>query len=702
MRFRYAAVLCPLFAMAGSAGAPLTPVPATAVRITGFGQPRLETNRTTTIPYCFRKCEETGRIANFARAGRLEPGPFRGTSFDDSDVFKTIEGAAGSLALHPDPDLDRYLDGLIELIAAAQEPDGYLYTARRLLPPDKMPKMAGAERWSNLSASHELYNVGHLYEAAVAHRMATGKTRLLDVALRNAALIAELWKPGGLGWPPGHEEIEIGLQRLFELTGERRYLETAHRLMELRGRPETHRLYGPYSQDHQPVAEQAEAVGHAVRAGYLYAAMARYAALAGDEVYGAACDRLWNDIVSRKIYLTGGLGARHSGEAFGEAYELPNATAYNETCAAIAGALFAHRMLLLRADAAFADVLERILYNGLISGVALTGDRFFYPNPLESDGVAKFNHGSNERQPWFGCSCCPVNVARTLPQIGGWLYAIGGRRLYVNLFEQSEAAVDVAGVRVRLAQTTRYSWDGRVVIAVDPEAPVEFDLMIRIPGWALHRPVPSDLYRYHGPPAAAPTLAVNGQPAAVQPLERGYARVSKDWKRGDVVELDLPMPVRRVVCHEAGADNVDRMAIERGPIVYGLEGADHEERRVLNLAVPADTELTPSYEAAKLGGGVVLRGRGLAMREGARGDLEIRPADVTAIPYHVWCHRGPNEMTVWVPLSAEKARPVPRPTLASRAVATASFCHPSDTPVAANDGLLPKRSDDHGIPRMTW
>ncbi|MBU4461273.1 MAG: glycoside hydrolase family 127 protein, partial [Verrucomicrobia bacterium] len=494
-----------LGAWAADDAEPLRPVPFTRVALEGFWQPRIETNRASTLPYDFKKSEETGRIANFARAGGLEPGPFEGIPFNDSDVFKIVEGAAYSLAIRPDPALDRDLDRLIATFAAAQEADGYLYTARRLFPPEKMPGMSGKARWSNLGASHELYNVGHMYEAAVAHHTATGKTNLLAIARRNADLIASLWKPGGMGLPSGHEEIEIGLLRLFEATGERKYLDTAKYLLDLRGRPETHKLYGPAAQDHVPVAAQTEAVGHAVRAGYLYTAMAHYAALTGDGAFRAACDALWEDIVSRKIHLTGGLGARPKGEAFGDAYELPNATAYNETCAAISGALFTHRMLLLHADAKYADVIERILYNGYLSGVALTGDRFFYPNPLESDGHTRFNHGSSERQPWFGCSCCPVNVVRIMPSLQGWFYATAGDRLYVNLFDAGRADVEVAGARVRVTQTTRYPWDGRIAIAIDPEKTAKFALMVRIPGWALNRPVPGDLYRYAGPDAPAPT-----------------------------------------------------------------------------------------------------------------------------------------------------------------------------------------------------
>ena len=377
---------------------PIQPVPFTAVSVQdGFWRPRMETNRKVTVRYDFQKCQQTGRIDNFAKAGGLMKGEFRGIPFDDSDVYKVIEGAAYSLALAPDPQLDTYLDNLIAKIAAAQEPDGYLYTARRLLPPEKMPGMSGKARWVNEASSHELYNVGHLYEAAVAHYQATGKRTLLDVAIKNANLIAREFAPGKLQNPPGHQVIEIGLSKLYRVTGNVKYLNLAKFLINIRGHAETHSLYGDYNQDHKPVVEQDEAVGHAVRAGYLYAGVADVAALTGDEAYTKAIDRIWENVVAKKLYLTGGIGARPAGEAFGENYELPNATAYNETCAAIANALWNERMFLLHGDAKYLDVLERVLYNGFLSGIALTGSEFFYPNPLASGAGYK-------RSPWFDCA----------------------------------------------------------------------------------------------------------------------------------------------------------------------------------------------------------------------------------------------------------------------------------------------------------
>ena len=506
------AVLAAPAALLASGDYPITPVPFTDVRVQdGFWSPRLETNRTVTIPSDFKKCEETGRIDNFAKAGKLMPGAFEGIPFNDSDVYKVIEGAAYSLALHPDSELDGYLDRLIAKIAAAQEPDGYLYTCRTI---DTQPlhRRAGPVRWFNEMGaltgedSHELYNAGHLYEAAVAHFNATGKRTLLDVALRNADLVASVWGPDGLHIPPGHQEIEIGLVKLYRATGRRKYLDLAKFLLDQRGHGGNFNL-----SDHLPVIQQREAVGHAVRSGYMYAAMADVAALTGDQPYLGAIDALWENVVGRKLYLTGGIGSRHNGEAFGGDYELPNKTAYNETCAAIANCLWNERMFLLHGDARYIDVFERTAYNGFLAGVSLGGDHFFYPNPLEADGVYKFNHGAVGRQTWFDCSCCPVNVARFLPEIAGCIYAAKGNAIYTNLFIGSEVKVKLPEGEVRLEQTTGYPYSGHIQLIVNPERKTAFSMHVRIPGWARGEVVPSELYRYADRAAASHELRVNGE-----------------------------------------------------------------------------------------------------------------------------------------------------------------------------------------------
>jgi uncharacterized protein len=668
---------------------PVSPVPFTRVKVEGgFWAPRFETNRVVTIPYDFKKCEETGRIANFAKAGGLIKGEFQGIPFDDSDVFKVIEGASYSAALHPDPELDGYLDGLIAKIAAAQEPDGYLYTARRLLPPEKMPGMSGKTRWLNEHSSHELYNVGHLYEAAVAHFQATGKRTLLDVAIRNADLIVQEFQPGKQQNPPGHEEIEIGLVKLHRVTGDAKYLALARFLLDLRGRAETHALYGAQCQDHKPVVAQDEAVGHAVRAGYLYSGMADVAALTGDAEYVHAIDRIWDNVVTKKLYLTGGIGARHGGEAFGDNYELPNKSAYNETCAAIANALWNHRMFLLHGDAKYIDVLERVLYNGFLSGVAMSGDRFFYPNPLASSG-------GYERSPWFGCACCPVNVVRFIPSIAGYAYAARGNRLYVNLFIAGSARADLNGRTVEVVQDTKYPWDGNVRITVNPQTPGPFTVMLRIPGWAQGRPVPGDLYSYLGPDAAASVVKVNGKPFS-QSLDKGYLEISNDWKKGDVIEAAFPMIPRRAIANEAVKDDIGRVAVERGPLVYCAEGVDNDGR-VLNFLLPDDAALKDAFVADLLGGVTVLRARGARVLSDLDGKRSAEPADITLVPYYAWCHRGAGPMTVWMartPEAAEAAR-------AGLHIA-ASHCYENDTVDAVADGVVPRNSIDHSIPRFTW
>ena len=556
---------------------PIRPVPFTAVQIQdGFWSPRLETNRSVTVRHDFDKCETTGRVANFAVAGGLAKGEFVGLfGFNDSDVYKVIEGASYSLRLRPDPGLDSYVDGIIAKIAAAQEDDGYLYTAGTIPTLAQKPTCCVSRpRWSDIASGHELYNLGHLYEAAVAHYQATGKRTLLDVALKSADLLTREFGPGRRLDPPGHQEVEIGLVKLYRATGERKYLDQARFFLEQRGNAAGHKLYGAYSQDHMPVLQQTEAVGHAVRAGYMYSAMADVGALTGDEGYVRALGGLWDNVVSRKLYLTGGIGARREGEAFGDDYELPNRTAYAETCAAIANAMWNHRLFLLHGDAKYLDVLERIVYNGFLSGVSLDGERFFYPNPLASDGERSFNMGQKGRSAWFDCSCCPTNVVRFLPSMAGYVYAQRERDVFVNLFVAGRGELDLDGLKLGIRQETRYPWEGRVRIVLEPGRPTELALHVRVPGWAQGRPVPSDLYRYAEGGAEPFTLAVNGQPVKPE-IVRGFAVLRRTWKAGDAIELSLPMPVRRVLSHEKVAANAGRVAIERGPVVYCAEAADN-------------------------------------------------------------------------------------------------------------------------------
>ncbi|HRQ73415.1 MAG TPA: glycoside hydrolase family 127 protein [Phycisphaerales bacterium] len=680
---------------ADASGYRLEAVPFTSVHVSdGFWSPRLETNRAVTIPFAFEQCEATGRLANFDRAAGA-PGEHEGFFFNDSDVYKVIEGAAYSLAIHPDPELDAYLDTLIERIAAAQLPDGYLNTYYTLKEPGK--------RWTNLRVMHELYCAGHLFEAAVAHHQATGKRTLLDVATRFADHIDATFGPGRLGGTPGHQEIEIGLMRLARHTGEKRYAELARYFLESRGRAEgrAEPLYGPYAQDHEPVARQREAVGHAVRAGYQYAAMADAAAYLGMGDYLPALDALWTDVVSSKMYVTGGLGARRSGEAFGDPYELPNDSAYAETCAAIAGALWAHRMALLHADARYADVLERIIYNAFLAGVSLSGDRFFYPNPLACDGHTNFNQGTPDRAPWFACACCPVNVARFIPSVPGYVYATSKDAVFVNLYMGGTAEMRVRGVPVSITQQTDYPWDGVIRLTVTPERESEFTVMLRFPGWVYDQPVPSDLYAYADEREGVPELMVNNS-TTLMSLDRGYIPIRRVWKAGDTIELRLPMPVRRVVADERIESNRGRVALARGPIVYCVEGADNEGH-ALHLVLPDDAPLSVQPRRDLLGGIVALTAPArVAYYDEATDSVATREHALTAVPYYAWNHRGPGEMAVWV---AREAGVVPRPlrpTIASTARASASHTWSSDTVRALNDQAEPKHSNDGSVQRHTW
>jgi DUF1680 family protein len=614
----------------------LMAVPFTDVTVADeFWAPRMETNRKVTVRYDFEKCEQTGRIDNFAKAGGLMEGQFEGIYFNDSDLYKVIEGAAYSLKIHPDPELEKYVDGVIEKIAAAQWDDGYLYTFYSL--PQHQPE----KRWTEVREKHELYCAGHFFEAAVAYYQATGKRKILDVAIRLADYIDSVFGPGKRYDVPGHEEIEIGLVKLYGVTGEKRYLSLAKFFLDQRGRANERELYGQYSQDHKPVVEQDAAVGHAVRAGYLYSGMADVAVLTSDADYIKALDRIWLDVVSKKLYITGGIGARGGGESFGEDYELPNATAYCETCAAIANAMWNHRMSLLHGDAKYIDVLERVIYNGFLSGISLSGNKFFYPNPLASDG-------KYQRSPWFGCACCPTNIVRFMPSLPGYAYAHQADNVYVNLFIGGGAEIKLPGNTVNIEQRTRYPWDGDVKIQVEPERSGEFAVCVRIPGWAQNRPVPSDLYDYMDTSAEQVSLKVNGNPVAID-IVKGYVPIRRTWQKGDTIELNLPMPIRRVAANSKVKDDLGRTAIERGPVVYCFEGADNP-KGVANLILPPAVKLQSEYHGDLLGGIVTIKGRGQIRHDGKK---VVEDIDVVAIPYYAWAHRGKNVMAVWISKSAE-------------------------------------------------
>lgn len=621
---------------------PITSVPFTNITLSDdFWSSRIEINRTVTIPFGFNKCEAEGRIRNFAKAGGLMEGKYEGKMpFDDTDVYKIIEGASYSLTVQPDEKLEKYIDEIITKIAAAQEDDGYLCTWKTINP-DTTPAwwVKPGPRWHNLGASHELYNAGHLYEAAFAHYQATGKRNFLDIALKNADLIAEAFGPGKKLIPPGHQVIETGLVKLYRATHNKKYLDLAKFFLDQRGNAEGHELYGLYSQDHVPVVQQDEAVGHAVRAVYMYAGMADIASIYNDSTYLNAIDRIWDNVVSKKIYITGGIGARHKGESFGDNYELPNLTAYNETCAAIGNIYWNHRMFLLHGDAKYIDVLERTLYNGMISGVSLTGERFFYPNPLEYDGKYEFNIGKLGRQPWFDCSCCPSNVIRFIPSIANYVYAHHDENLYVNLFIASKADITLNKIPMQISQETNYPWDGKVVLKIDPKSVAQFSLNVRIPGWATGQPFPSDLYYYLDENKDDVSLTLNGEPFDLN-LKNGFTVIERPWAQGDVVELNLPMPVRRVAANESVKDDENKVALTRGPIVYCVEGVDNGSK-VLDLSIPDESEFQIEYRSDLLNGVAVIKGN-VVNKSG-------RQQALTAIPYYAWAHRGNGEMAVWLP-----------------------------------------------------
>ncbi len=607
-----------------------------------FWNPRVEINRTVTIPASFRKCEETGRIMNFEIAAGLKEGKFQTTfPFDDTDPYKIIEGASFSLQVHPDPMLDHYVDSLITLIARAQEPDGYLYTTRTI-DPAHPHAWSGNERWINESIlSHELYNSGHLFEAASAHYLATGKRSLLDVALRNANLLCEVFGPGKRSDAPGHEIVEMGLVRLYRITGEKKYLDLARFFIDCRGAARNPDK--AYSQDHIPVVEQTEAVGHAVRAGYLYSGIADVAALTGNIEYTNAIDRIWENMVSKKLYLTGGIGAVHDGERFGNNYELPNLTAYNETCAAIANVYWNYRMFLLHGESKYIDVMERSLYNNVASGVSLDGKLFFYPNPLESDGKYKFNVGSLGRQAWFDCSCCPTNVCRFMSSIAGYIYAHGQDKLYVNLFIGSKSEIELAGGKlVTISQETRYPWEGDVLIRVDPAKESDFDLCVRIPGWAIGHPVPSDLYRYKSSSNAKITIHINGNRVNYE-MKSGYAVIRRTWAKGDVIRYSIPMEIHQVEANPLVEDDRNKIALERGPLVYCVEGT--ENLALNDLVIHKDLKLSSDFDRNILHGIQVIHGKYSETEKTGPGIYNF-----TAIPYYCWDNRGDTSMKVWIPV----------------------------------------------------
>jgi DUF1680 family protein len=650
MRVRYALllILCVIASSCGNNATEKnmtkwldTPAPGD-VRITdNFWKPKIDLNREVTIPYVFRQCEETGRIDNFAIAGGLKKGKHTGERYNDSDVFKVIEGACYSLMETPDPSLRHYVDSLVSLIAAAQEDDGYLYTTRTIDPVNMAPG-AGSERWIDERVSHELYNVGHMYEAAVAHYDATGSKAFLEVALKNAELVNKEFGWGKRETAPGHQEIEIGLVKLYKCTGEKKWLDLAQFFLDVRGRggDYIHHPMGSrfevyndsvYFQMHKPVLEQTEAVGHAVRGTYMYTAMADVSEQTGYNRYLESSQRIWNDVTAGKIYITGGIGSKENGEAFGELFELPNMTAYTETCASIANVFWNHRLYRATGEAKYLDVLERTLYNGLISGIGSDGCHFFYPNPLESDG-------SFERAGWFDCSCCPVNVARFMPSMKQYIWSESGDGVNVNLFIGSEARLITDGGEVFVRQVTDFPWKGVVTINVDPDNQgSSFRLRIRVPGWTGNEPIAGGLYRYVTPEKEKMEIKVNGKKASPE-IVNGFAVIDRKWNKGDVVDVTLPMEPRFIAARQEVKADSGRTALGIGPMVYCLEEADNG--KVRELMVDPETKVDVVYDDGSPGTAVTLT-FDAEMPDGSG-------KQVRAVPYYSWANRGKGEMIVWM------------------------------------------------------
>lgn len=670
---------------------PIQPVNFTHVHLTdNFWAPKIRVNADITIPYTLQQCRDHGRVDNFLEAaGILKKDKLTDFPFDDTDIYKVIEGASYAMQSNPNQKLDLYVDTLISYIAAAQEPDGYLYTFRTIKPA-KQHSWVGSKRWEKEEdLSHELYNSGHLFEAAVAHYLATGKKTLLDVAIKNADLLVRDFGYGKEEKWPGHQVVEMGLVKLYRVTGKKEYLDLARFFLDIRGPKGS--LYG---QANKKVVDQHEGVGHAVRATYMYAGMADVSALTGDKKYLAAIDDIWQDVVYSKLYLTGGIGATGNGEAFGAAYHLPNMSAYAETCASIANVYWNSRMFLLHGDAKYIDVLERVLYNGLLSGVSLSGDRFFYPNPLASVG-------QHQRSAWFSCACCISNMTRFMPSVPGYVYAQNGNNLFVNLFMSNTAEIVLPATKVQVVQQTEYPWKGTVGIIVNPQKTATFSVQVRVPGWAQQQPVPGDLYRFADNQQQPVNITINGKPVAYK-LQNGYAVFNRNWKKGDKVVMVLPMEVQKVLSNDKVKEDKGRFALQRGPVVYCLEGPDNKDSVVQNIVVDKATPVNITYKSELLNGIVVLTMQGSSTSKQNNSDVLLKhEQSVTAIPYYAWANRGPSEMEVWIPYEAAAARPKPTTTIASLSKASSSL---KDTRMnkALNDQYDPQDSRDDARPYLHW
>ncbi|MFL0682336.1 MAG: glycoside hydrolase family 127 protein [Algoriphagus aquaeductus] len=626
------AFLCPLFmAKAQEKQTVLEAHSFSQIKITdSFWKPKLEKVAKSALPASIYQTEiNTGRIRNFEKAGRKQGEDHKGIYYDDSDVYKALEAIAYSLQNIPDAALEQKADEWIAKIASAQEPDGYINTFYSLTGLDK--------RWQDME-KHEDYCAGHLMEAGVAYFQATGKRLLLDVAIRMADHIDTQFRQANKPWVSGHEEIELALVKLYKVTKEDRYLQLADWFLDQRGRgygkgaiwdkPE----WGPkYAQDDVPVKDQKEITGHAVRAMYLYTGAADVAATKNDPGYMKAMKTVWEDVVYRNMYVTGGIGSSGSNEGFSVDYDLPNENAYSETCASVGMVFWNQRMNLLEGQSQYIDVLERSLYNAALDGLSLTGDRFFYGNPLASSG-------QHFRKEWFGTACCPSNISRLVASVGDYIYAKNESGIWVNLFIANQTEFDLSGEKVRVEMKTNFPWDGKVELEVNPTTDKRFTVNIRIPGWIEENPVPGKLYNFLQKEETNFTLLINGEKATFR-QENGYAVLDRAWKKGDRITYELPLEIRQLQSRPEVLANSDRIAIQRGPLVYCVEGADNEGK-VLQLALGSNPNFTTKDYR--------ILDENVQAIEFQAIDGQT-PKTVTAIPYYTWANRGQNEMMVWIP-----------------------------------------------------
>lgn len=666
---------------------PIKPVPFTNVKVNDkFWAPRIKKNHEITIPIALKQCEITGRIRNFKIAGKLEKGSFCSLyPFDDSDVYKIIEGASYSLQTFPDSNLSKTIDTLIYYIGLAQEPDGYLYT-NRTIDSTHMHEWVGKKRWEkDPELSHELYNLGHLYEAAVAHYRSTGKRTLLDIAIKSANLVYNDFIGKQLPYYPGHQVIEMGLVKLYRVTNEKKYLELAQYMLDIRHGGEE------YNQAHKPVTEQDKIVGHAVRATYMYSGMADVAAILHKDEYSKPLFKIWNDLISTKYYITGGIGSSGDNEGFGDPYDLPNTSAYCETCASIGLVFWNYRMFLLTGESKYFDILERTLYNSLLSGVSLSADHFFYPNVLES-------RGQHERSEWFGCACCPSNICRFLPSIPGYIYAIKNDQLYVNLYMNSSAAIAIDGVKTEIEQKTDYPWNGNISITLRPEKSQNFTLKLRVPSWVNGQPVPNDLYQFKYNKDITFSVLLNGKSINTT-IKDGFISISRDWLNGDNVEFTLPIDIRTIKANSKVKTDIGKVTLQRGPFVYCMEWPDNNGK-VLNLYLDSTAAYSQEFRSDFLDGVSVIKGRAIPTKYENDKILTSEPIEFTAIPYFAWANRGPGEMSVWLATKPEYSRPTPTPTIASSSKISASEMKRSIFSV--NDFDLPDNSNDHTVLYYHW